>query len=250
MPLLGDIRRLFSRTKPVALIDVNTIQTGSLAVHEEPSEDHGALAGGNGIEQNPEPPLIETLPFRMQRDDPAAPQLDEIMSLVRTIGEHVIRHNERAERLLTVLEGLPQALASLPDHARQNAQLLELLSHHARQTEARDASLSAALANLNRTASQQTDVMGLLQQQLDSNAQSEARIIESIDTMPQTLRQVAERSERACELLSDISRSAELRERQFIRSIVRIQYWMIAAVLLCALAAGGALVVSLITTAR
>ena len=246
MPLLGDIRRMFTRRKPVAVVDVNAVQTDSLSAEEE----HRVLIGGNGIDQNPGPPLIETLPFRVQRDDPTEPRLDEIMSLVRTIGEHVTRQNERTERLLNVLEGLPAALASLPDHARQSAQLLELLSKHAGQSEARDVALNAALANLNRTASQQTDVMGLLQQQLDSNAQAEARIIEAIDTMPQTLRQVAERGERACELLSDISRSGALRERQFFRSILRIQYWMIAAVLLCALAAGGALVVTLITTAR
>lgn len=261
MPRLGDIRRLFTRKKhDLPVIDLPPGIPGTPGVSGTPGSPGipgiTSPSGAAGLElamaAERQMPIIETRPIKFGSiNDPTRSKEDEgVMTLLRGMGELVDRQNQRTERLLALLEQLPSTLQSVPDYTRQNARLLEVLSNHLDHADVREEALQGALDRLTQGTTQQVDVLGLLQQQLDHNGQAAAHILEALASMPSTLSGLAESSQRSCDLLSDISRSAEVRETQFIRSLTRIQFWMIAALIFCGGCAAAALVVAVLALSR
>jgi hypothetical protein len=239
MPLLSDIRSLFSRKKRVPVIDLNITQAHGL---QEATRDVDVMPTSNGSDL----PFIESKPMRLRSNEEPQRGYHDVMDLVYKLSEHLDRQTERTERLLELLEKLPQGLEALPEFNRQSAKMLELLGQHLRQAEVREEALNATLNRLNQTAGHQTDVLGLLQQQLDANNQSSTKIIETVVDIRPVLIDLAENTKHSGDLLSDISQSAENREVRLVETLKRTQYWVVAALVLCGLTAAAAVVVALI----
>ncbi len=224
MPLLKDrVRTLFRRRKPIE-IDISDTQAGGL----------------NGGEIG----LIETKPMRPR--SAAERAQDEVLALVRRIGDHLDGQTSRTERLLEVMDRLPHALDAVPEINRQNARLLEVLHEHFAQSKRREETMNAALGSLTETSMRQTDVLGLVQRHLDANGRTAATLSASLETLHRGLSDLAESNSHSALVLERISDAAAERENGLQRTLARTQRWMIVAVAFCGAASAMAIVVAVL----
>lgn len=229
MPLLKErVRTLFRRRKPV---EIDISETG---------------AGASGSDRATG--LIESKPSRTRSATERAQE--EVLALVRRIGDHLDGQTTRTERLLEVMDRLPQALDALPEINRQNARLLESLHEHFGQAKRREEAMNSVLGSLTETSVRQTDVLGLVQQHLDANSQSAATLSASLDTLHRGLSDLAESNSRSTLVLERISNAAAEREMDLSRTLGRTQRWMIVAVAFCGAASVMAIIVAVMALVK
>lgn len=239
MPLLEDVRSMFRRRRRSIAMDLTDTQAGGLAGANdqlEPTAD-GDDAGANIH-------LVEPKPVRARGGQ------DEIMGLVRRIGEHLDSQSERTERLLNVVDRLPQALDALPEINRQNARLLESLHDHFAQTQRREEMLGSAMSTISETSGRQTEVLGLVQQQLDSNRETASTLGTTLETLQHAIGNLAESNGRSAQVLARMSETAAERENELSTTIARTQRWMICAVFVCGAASVIAVAVAVFSLLR
>jgi hypothetical protein len=243
MPLLRDVRNIFRRRRRPVVIDL-----ADAPDHADPLEP----ADGAGAAPDPGPDLgpldraVEPKPMRGRVISESARSYDEVMGTVRKIGSHLDSQSERTERLLGLMDRLPPALASLPELNRQNARLLDALHDHFVQARGREDTLNETLSTMNQTSGRQTEVLGLLQQQVEAGSRTTARLTETLDTLRGALSDLAESNTRSAEVLGAVSDAAAERETALVASLGRMQRWMIAAVIICGAAAVTAVVTAVV----
>lgn len=243
MPILKDLRGLFTRRRPVEM-DISGTQASALADTGRWSDDDT-------------PSIINEAQAPIERRNgkakPAAelPQrIDEVMGLVRQIGSHLEAQNKQNDQLLEHLERLPRALDALPEINRQNARLIEIVSEHLDHARRREGALNDTLAGLSETATRQTEVLGLLQQQLDANSHASESLSEHLGGFRDALGDLASTNERTAKMLNHLSVTNERRENELTTMLASTQKWVIAAMIGCAATSATAIIVAAIALFR
>ncbi|MBT8484546.1 MAG: hypothetical protein HKO59_15015 [Phycisphaerales bacterium] len=221
------VRSLFHRRPRPVEIDLNGSDDGNPA--DTTSSARGTALG-----------LIETKPRALSAADTGR-SMDEVMHLVRKIGDHLDRQTERTDQLVGLMDNVPQALEALPEINRQNARLLEALHEHLGQTKRREEALNSTLSTITETTGRQTDVLGLIQQQLDVNNSSSAQFTDALGDLRHALTDLATSNQRSTGVLERISAAAVERESELAASLARTQRWTLAAIICCGLASMAAL---------
>jgi chromosome segregation ATPase len=219
MPMLEGFRKLFGgRRKPVA-IDLDT-EDGQLRSTSDQTGTGTGAGPGTGAGANELSPMRPERPKQdLQRG------MDEIMSLVRRVGDHLDSQSQRTEKLLTLAEDLPQALQALPEINRQNGQLLETLSEHLRHGSKREQALNETLRSLSESSSQHTHVLGLLQQQFDASTQAAQQMTETLGSFSKALTDLAATNSRSTDILARIVDDTEQRESRMAAMVQRSERW-------------------------
>ena len=240
MTLLRDVRSLFRRRDKLVEIDLTGTQAESLAT---------AVQGNgtkNGIESH-EPAENGTLARRSSHNGShASRNSDEVMSLVRKMDEHLDQQAERTDKLLEVMDRLPKSLEPLPEISRQNTCLVEALHDHLSQARDRDAAMKDSLGNLTRSAGRQTEVLGLIQQQLGANHQAAKERAVALARLNDAMNVLANSNNRTGDLISEMVRADEKRQGELAGMLGRTHKWVIATLACCAAASVTALVVALL----
>jgi ABC-type transporter Mla subunit MlaD len=166
--------------------------------------------------------------------------------MVRRIGDHLEGQTQRTERLLELMDRLPPAIDALPEINRQNARFVETLHEHFGQAKRREEALNETLSTLTEASGRQTDVLGLVQQHLDTSGQMAAQLGGTLDTLRETLGDMADANARTVDVLSSFTEKAAMRETELITTITRTQRWMIGASVFCGMASVTAIVVALL----
>lgn len=201
MPMLDRVRKLFGNRKPVA-IDLSEDEQASqaLAATEQPPSRQRSLA-------------------QLQQG------YDEVMGLVRKVNDHLDAQTQRTEQMLEMVEKLPAALEAIPEINRQNARLIELVSEHLREGKRRDNELNQSLEKLSSSSTQQTEVLGLLQQQFDASTQSSQQMTETLGSFSKCLSDLAATNNRSTDILSKIVQENEQREVRMAEMARRSDRW-------------------------
>jgi len=229
MPLLQDIRRFFTgkRRKPVE-IDLTGTQAEGLSQSanaspngREDEPDRDSSAEGHLARLAPRTSRAKTM-NELQRG------YDEVIGLVRKIGDHLDSQTERTERMMSMMERLPQAIDALPEINRQNARLLDILSDHLTQSKDREQALNDTLRRLGDSSDHHTEVLSVLQQQLDTNHRASEQMTETLGSFREALTNLAETNNRSTELLSRITEASDERESKLTMMFQQTQRWMIA----------------------
>jgi hypothetical protein len=237
MQLLQDVRRLFRRRHQPVEIDLDGTQAERLAMamsasRTEVEEDSSAIEVGTGHD--------------CSEDQSTA----EAASLVRSISEHLQGQTERTERLLSLLDRVPQALDALPEIGRLNAGVLEALHDHLAQGKRRDETLSATLIRMSESTERQAEVLGLIQQQIDASRASTERLTEPLGELRSALEGLSKSNQQATEVLKSMWGAADRREIALTQALTHTQRWLIGAVILCAVASAAAGLTGILTLAR
>ncbi len=227
MPMLDGLRKMFRGRKDPVAIDLTDNQTDA---NSSPDNLTGELAPA---ERRAKPRSMAEL----QRG------YEEVMGLVRKVGDHLDAQTKRTERLIDLMENLPQALDALPEINRQNSQLLEALNEHLSQSKKRESTLNDTLRSLGESSAQQTEVLGLLQQQFDASTRSAEQMTETLGNFSEALSNLAETNNRSTDILARIVDSADERDARMAALMSKSDRWNWVIVGLLAL---GIIVLSII----
>lgn len=232
MPFMEEVRKLFKRRKPVEI----DLTDGSATDFDSVSN---AEQGGDGK------PLAS-----VQRRKPTLAEIqqgyDEVMGLVRKIGEHLDAQTQRTEKLVELMERLPEAIDSLPELHRQNSRLLDVLNEHLAASRKRDETLGTTLGKLSESSDHQTEVLGLLQQQFDTSTRASEQMTKTLGSFSHALGNLSENNHRSTEILSGLVRSTEDRETQLIDILGRTQKWIVGILIAIGVVAVAAIVLAAI----
>jgi len=189
---------------------------------------------------------VEPKPSRKTLEKESSATKADLPSLIRRIDQHMEGQSERAEQLLTLMERMPTALESIPEMNRNTHRMLETINdaqHHARQ---RDVTLNSTLDRIGSASERHTEVLGLLQQQLDASEQATIRISDTLGEFRQVLSDMSSSTSQQVDVLSRMARATEKRELRITTTLARTQKWMIAAMIFCGLVTLAALGVAVV----
>lgn len=136
-------------------------------------------------------------------------------------------------RLASAAENLVPALQGIPELVRHQSKATEAILHLTTQARDRDALLANALSEFERGADRQSQLLHLIQQQLDLNQVTNTTVAESLRDASIALGAYAgtsERHTRAIEALLEATRRRTRRADQMEHSL---QTWMIITTALC-----------------
>ncbi len=235
MPLLKDVRSLFRRKQKPVTMDLSGTQAERLAE---------AVRGAQALEpvknETVEPPVPQPRKEIARNRDH-----EEVMELVRKIGDHLDGQVSHSQQTLQLMEHLPRALDSLPEINRQNAHLLDALHEHFGQARQREEAHNSTLGTIAQTSEHQVELLALVQQKLEAGGRTADRINETLGALQQALTEMTHSNSRAADTLSDMAKIAHRRETDLAATLTRTQRWLTVAVIIC----GGASAIALIIAA-
>jgi hypothetical protein len=150
--------------------------------------------------------------------------------------------NRRLGELIRQLDG---TLASLPEMARQQARMVDTLIDQAQRAKDRDAALTRGLKELGEGSDRQTQVLGLVQQQLDLHSETSSRVAEILGEARTALGAFSATSERHARSIESLAEATRRRTIQSDRLERRLQLWLVVTTALSTTALVYALVVAL-----
>lgn len=143
---------------------------------------------------------------------------------------------ESQRQLSTLLTSLSTTLDALPQLARQQGQVLETLLESSAKARHRDQVFEKNLSLLAEGASQQTQVLGLVQQQLDLNHEVSLRVADSLRETAGAMTTFAATSDRQVKAIEVLAQSTQRRVANAERLEKAIQFWMAIVAVICTLA--------------
>lgn len=177
-------------------------------------------------------------------------ELARVGEMADAIRMHLSSQEAERTEILRVLASLSDPLAALPRMAAQQDRLGETITQaltHARQ---RDSQLDATLSRIVDGIGQQTEVAGLIQQQLDLNLQAANGVAEGTTRLTEAVTELASSSRRSTDLLASLVEEAKAMSVSGAQARKAAQRWMIAVIALGTATAVLAIVVALISMRR
>jgi methyl-accepting chemotaxis protein len=233
MTFLPGLRGMFTRRRPVVEIEVVGGQVGATATGRQRDE-----------------PVVEALPAdpprELTRPEPTPSRgSDEVIGLVRKIGDHLDKQAEHTQRLDSLIEQLPEAMEALPEINRQNSRLLDVLGDHLERSRSREDALQSTLGRMNEASNHQTEVLGLVRQQLDTSNRAAGQMTETLGSVRQTLTDLSDSTTQSVHMLSEMVQMSEQRSTDLTHLVARTQRWMLVAIACCGVVSVASLVVAI-----
>ena len=200
-----------------------------------------SIPDSSGVADTPRPSLIARVTGSARRDASVS-QLqegfNEVVDLIRTVRVHLDQQADRSERLLRLMEHLPAALESIPESSRNQSRMAEAMASHAEQQNRVIARLNETMGNMASASEHQSQVMGVLQQQIESSRRTDEQFLGSFSAINQTLIQLSQSSQASVQTLRKVTDQSD-RSTQRIEDLMKrnsrtmtalsITGWVIAA---------------------
>jgi len=147
---------------------------------------------------------------------------EEMVSLMASVRNHLETQSHRSERLLHVLDGLPEALKSLPEATRNQTRTLEAIQTNLNQQVQHNTKLADALNGLAKSTHHHEHAMSAIGQQLDAGHQRSEQILGSFNSLAGTLDRMTDANEASTILLRRMaeqeSQAADQVRQLFVRN--------------------------------
>jgi septal ring factor EnvC (AmiA/AmiB activator) len=144
------------------------------------------------------------------------------------------------------MQRVPEALAALPEIQRQNSCLMEMLNDRFNEQKEHSNRFANTLEAMNKSSTRQTDVLGLIQQQLAENHASIMKRADALANLNEAIIQLADSNANTGKMLDQMMQINRSRDEQLTAVISRTQRWIVATLLCCGGASLAALVTALI----
>ncbi|MFP4145900.1 MAG: hypothetical protein ACLFV3_12245, partial [Phycisphaeraceae bacterium] len=164
----------------------------------------------------------------LQRNQPPRPARkqeawDEMVSLIHNLKGHMEAQSQRSERLLEMMEGLPEALKSLPEAHRNQAQLLQAIRGQMEQQTLNSQGLTQAIESLSTATDRQEQAMTHIQGQLDASREDRQQLNSSFSALSDTLGQMSQSTQAGTDLLHRLADRSAQSEAQMQQLFARNQ---------------------------
>ena len=139
---------------------------------------------------------------------------EDVVDLMETCKAHMESQAQRADRLLELLEDLPEALRVIPESSRQQARMIEGLQKHLEGQSANTEKLTQAVTGLASATQQHERAMNAIQKQLDANQANGARMVESFSALGDTLGRIGAAHQSGNDLLNTMAETVKQSDDQ------------------------------------
>jgi hypothetical protein len=240
MALLHDLRGIFIRRRPV-VVNLSASHNGDrssgshISVEPKLRRAHESAAAGESDRGSAATARALTQ---------TGQTLEEAMSLVRNISTHLDTQTQQTDRLIECLSRLPEALEALPQMNRQNARLFEIVSEYLGSARRREDALNSTLDGIGESTRRHTEVLGLLQQQLDAAGRRTEVLTDQLGDFHDALAALAGSNARTTAVLSELAQTNETREVELTHLLARTQRWLLGAMICCAAMSAAAIAVA------
>ena len=144
----------------------------------------------------------------------------EVVDLIRTVRVHLDQQADRSDRLLSLMENLPGALEAIPEASRNQSRMAESMASHADQQNKAITRLNETLGSMATASEHQSQVMGVLQQQIESSRRTDEQLLGSFSAVNQTLIQLSQSSQASVQTLRKVTDQSD-RSSQRIEDLMR-----------------------------
>ncbi|MEX0886677.1 MAG: hypothetical protein WD009_09585 [Phycisphaeraceae bacterium] len=148
---------------------------------------------------------------------------EEVVGLMTSMQQHMQAQNDRSERLLQMMEGLPEALKSLPEAQRNQTRTLEAIQGHLAEQSRNTAGLTQAITSLAQAADNHERSMNIIQQQLDASQHNGEQILSSFSSLSDTLGRMTDSSQAGTAVLQRLADRGEQSDQQMRQLFSRSQ---------------------------
>ena len=168
----------------------------------------------------------------------------EVVETMKSVRSHLETQSDRSQRMLELLEGLPIALRTLPESAKAQAQLLEVIQTNLARQNEMSGHLTEAITGLRDAAHQQDRTLDSIREHLAEESVSRDQMRAGLDSMTGTLESVEESNRVSRDTMATVaeqSRRADEQLREMFRRSQRTATAMTAvswALAIIALAVG------------
>lgn len=169
--------------------------------------------------------------------------VNALSDLMHTIRENLERQGERQDQLLQYLSHLPQALESLPEANRMQAETLRAIHQQLAQANGQQNKLGEILEQIVRSSSEQRQTMEDLRERVEDLNLQDQRMTEALGNVGAAMRSVSDNSATSAQVLQQVRDNINHRDGQLERILLkqntRFTTMLAIAILLsvCALAA-------------
>ncbi len=119
---------------------------------------------------------------------------NEMLDTVQALRRHMDEQAQRSQRLLDLMEGLPEALRSLPELTRHQTRTLEAIHGQIQGQSESTQRLGTALSELATATSHQQAAIGQMHDQMQANRQSSDALMDSLGGLSETMGRMTDAS--------------------------------------------------------
>lgn len=173
----------------------------------------------------PEPASPAATPADAARVSPD--EDDRALAVLGQFRDELRTHHAVQSELASLIRELHAPMRALPELARQQGGLMETLVDQSSRSRSRDQAIERSLHQLTEGAARQTQVLGLVQQQLDLNHETSIRVSDSLRDTASALGAFAATTDRQTRALEALAESTRRRLAQSERLERTLQFWLL-----------------------
>lgn len=195
-------------------------------------------------------PVAATDPASAGSMVPSVKAYTQMAGLIERIGNHLDAQAERSDRMIALLERLPEALDSLSAIRGDSQTLIHVVREHLEGQVGRDEQLRSVLGDLSTNSGRQANVLELINQQLNQNQRTEAELVTTLADFRETLKDMSATNARSIAVLTELAQFGQRQQAEFTMILQKNNRMMmiLSAVSVC-VSAGG-LIIALVALLR
>ena len=129
----------------------------------------------------------------------------EIVELVQALRTHIDKQSDRSQSLLEKLEGLPDALQSLPQANEINVAMAQTIQDHFEQQRDQAKRLTKVVEDMTAACSHRDETIELLQRHLITAQEKDAHFVNGFTDLGQTMNQISDMQAKSAAVLGSIA---------------------------------------------
>jgi hypothetical protein len=139
---------------------------------------------------------------------------NEVVDLLQSVRNHMETQSQRSERLVQIMEGLPDALRSLPEASRNQARMLETIESQIERQTSTSQKLTTALEGLARSTEHHDQSLDAIQEHLAAGQHTGEKMLSSLSNLNGTLGALGESNHASTGLLRTLAERSRQTDEQ------------------------------------
>jgi len=139
----------------------------------------------------------------------------EVVDTMHAMRRHMDQQSARSDRLLGLMEGLPDVLRSIPETNAKQTSVLQAIEGQMRTQVESTGQLSTALTDLAGATRHQQEALGELHQQMDLGRQQNESLRDSLGILSETMEHVTEASDSNVTAMNSITEEVRGNDKRF-----------------------------------
>lgn len=203
-------------------------------------ESGGVDEEGGQIERAQSPRNKQELVAELQKN------YVEVLELVRRVNSHLDRQEERSDRIMKIVDRLPDAIDSLAATREQNGALLAAMNESTAASKAGNERVASVVEDLARHGERQAGALGSINEGLEKSRRTELQLVQTMAEFRTSVSEMAGSSSRVGDTLESLQNSSAARERELVDLVNESRRWTLTAMIACGAGVGIALALAMV----